>query len=67
VPLLAGRYVGEEHLERMRSGLRQRRRLPPRGTAPTVVRRPAASLPRGGRLIAHSLAERPPPPLLPAS
>lgn len=63
VPLLAGRYVGEERLERMRSGLRHGRRLPPRVTAPTAGRRLAASLPRGGRLIAHSLAERPPPSL----
>jgi hypothetical protein len=63
VPLLAGRYVGEERLERMRSGMRQGRRLPPRGTPPVTGRRLVAALPRGGRLIAHSLAERPPPPL----
>jgi hypothetical protein len=63
VPLLAGRYVGEEQLERMRSGFRQGRRLPPRAVSPTVGRRLAAVLPRGGRLIAHSLAERPPPAL----
>jgi hypothetical protein len=61
VPLLAGRYVGEERLERMRSCLPQGRRLPPRGIAPRTGRRIVASLPRGGRLIAHSLAERPPP------
>jgi hypothetical protein len=66
VPLLAGRYVGEERLRRMRSGTRHGRRLPPRGTRPVTGRRLVASLPRGGRLIAHSLAERP-PPLLPAS
>jgi hypothetical protein len=61
VPLLAGRYVGEERLQRMRSGVRHGRRVPPRGTVPAAGRRLVASLPRGGRLIAHSLAERPPP------
>jgi hypothetical protein len=63
LPLLAGRYVGEERLERMRSGLRRRPRRAPRGVVPPARRRPAAALPRGGRLIAHSLAERPPPAL----
>jgi hypothetical protein len=66
VPLLAGRYVGEERLQRMRAGLRHGRRVPPRGTVPAAGRRLVASMPRGGRLIAHSLAERP-PPLLSAS
>jgi hypothetical protein len=60
VPLLAGRYVGEEKLERMRSGFRRGRRLP-RAAAPRAGRRLAASFPRGGRLIADSLAERAPP------
>jgi hypothetical protein len=63
VPLLAGRYVGEERIERMRSGFRRARRVPPRAAAPAARRRLAAALPRGGRLIAHSLAERPPPAL----
>jgi hypothetical protein len=62
VPLLAGRYVGEERLERMRSGRRTPLRAP-RSEAPHAFRRPVAFLPRGGRLIAHSLAERPPPAL----
>jgi hypothetical protein len=66
VPLIAGRYVGEEQLERMRSGLRRVRRLPPRAATPSVGRRLPASLPRGGRLIAHSLAERGPPLLAPS-
>jgi hypothetical protein len=61
VPLLAGRYVGEERLERMRSGLRRAPLRAPRAEAPPAIRRLAASVPRGGRLIAHSLAERPPP------
>jgi hypothetical protein len=63
VPLLAGRYVGEERLERMRSGLRRAPLRAPRAEAPPAFRRAAAFLPRGGRLIAHSLAERPPPAL----
>jgi hypothetical protein len=63
VPLLAGRYVGEERLERMRSGLRRERLLPPRSVAAPAARRAVAAFPRGGRLIAQSLAERPPPAL----
>jgi hypothetical protein len=63
VPLLAGRYVGEDRLERMRTGLRPARLRPPRAVAPRSARRAVAWLPRGGRLIAHSLAERPPPAL----
>jgi hypothetical protein len=64
LPLLAGRYVGEEQLERMRSGFRRARRPRPRAAAVPACRRVPASFPRGGRLIAHSLAERPPPALL---
>jgi hypothetical protein len=63
VPLLAGRYVGEERLERMRSGLRRTPLRAPLAATPPAGRRLRASLPRGGRLIAHSLAERPPPAL----
>jgi hypothetical protein len=63
VPLLAGRYVGEERLERMRSCLYAPRRRPPRAATPPAAHRLAAALPRGGRLIAHSLAKRPPPAL----
>jgi hypothetical protein len=63
VPLLAGRYVGEERLERMRSGLRHAPLRAPRAAGAPAGRRLAASVPRGGRLIAHSLAERPPPAL----
>ncbi len=62
VPLLAGRYVGEERLERLRAGLGARRR--PR---PALVRAPrpraVVLVPRGGRLIAAALAERAPPAL----
>jgi hypothetical protein len=60
LPLLAGRYVGEEHLARLAAAFVTRRRRPVTTLAPTVPRSPRV-LPRGGRLIASSLAERPPP------
>jgi hypothetical protein len=62
VPLLAGRYVGEERLGALRTRIagRRRRPTPARPRAP----RPVALLPRGGRLIAESLAVRPPPGLV---
>jgi hypothetical protein len=59
LPLLAGRYLGEERLARAVARVRHRRRraaaAAPRSRA-VVVR-----LPRGGRLIASGLAKRPPP------
>jgi hypothetical protein len=61
VPLLAGRYVGEDRLERLRgTSVPAPCRRPPVGTKP-ATRRAAALLPRGGRLIAEALAVRPPP------
>jgi hypothetical protein len=60
VPLLAGRYLGEDALERLRT-----RRSPARRriavSVATGARRAAAAFPRGGRLIAQALAERGPP------
>jgi len=62
-PLLLGRYVGEDRIERLAAAVAARR-------APAVARArrtslaprgPRALLPRGGRLIATSLAVRPPP------
>jgi hypothetical protein len=61
VPLLAGRYVGEERLERMRGGFAARRRVARPALA--ASRRSPVLLPRGGRLIAEALAVRPPPGL----
>jgi hypothetical protein len=60
LPLVAGRYVGAERLVRLA------RRVPrprlPRGARALVRRRPALrSAPRGGLLIAVSLARRGPP------
>jgi hypothetical protein len=60
-PLLAGRYVGERSLLRMARAVRRR---PParRAASRPAPRRPTVrGLPRGGRLIACSLAVRPPP------
>jgi hypothetical protein len=63
LPLLAGRYVGEERLARLAAAF-----VPIRGRAAgspaTAARRSPRALPRGGRLIAASLAVRPPPPVL---
>ena len=60
LPLLAGRYLGEDTLERLRRapGTCPRRRRPAQVMG---GRRGAVLLPRGGRLIAHALAERGPP------
>jgi hypothetical protein len=60
LPLVAGRYVGEDALERLRArsepGIRHTR-------VPLLpgVRRSKSTFPRGGRLIAQALAERAPP------
>jgi hypothetical protein len=60
VPLIAGRYVGEERLERLRCRFTARRRRVP--VAELDHGRPfPLLLPRGGRLIARGLAERAPP------
>ncbi len=62
VPLLAGRYVGEDTLERLREGTDPEIRYTRAPLLPGV--RPSKSaLPRGGRLIAQALAERAPPAL----
>lgn len=64
VPLLLGRYVGEEPLARLRE--RVARTLPRarrEAARPASVRAPRALFPRGGRLLAAHLAVRPPPAL----
>jgi len=65
LPLLAGRYVGEEALERLRRQRPPARRPRLSRALPQGARRVAVLLPRGGRLIAEALAVRPPP--LPSS
>jgi hypothetical protein len=60
VPLIAGRYVGEDRLERLRcASLPRPSRVPARVAA--GGRRTMVSVARGGRLIADALAERGPP------
>lgn len=61
IPLVGGRYVGEQLVEKLAERHRHRA---PRSTAPSS--RPLPAGPslwriRGTRLIAFSLAERPPP------
>jgi hypothetical protein len=59
LPLLAGRYLGEESLARLTGrALGTRRRSP---ASIGARRRTPRVLPRGGRLIATALAERGPP------
>src|SRR5436305_4178715 len=60
LPLLAGRYVGEEHLARLSAAFAPRPRRAVPTLTPSRLRAPRV-LPRGGRLIAAALAVRPPP------
>ncbi|MEY2512644.1 MAG: hypothetical protein QOJ89_2 [bacterium] len=60
LPLLAGRYVGEERLARLAAAFVPKARRAP-VAAPAPARRSPRRLPRGGSLIAASLAVRPPP------
>ena len=62
LPLLAGRYVGEDGLARLGAFLAPRRR--PAAIRAAQTRRAPRVLARGGRLIAEALAERGPPALL---
>lgn len=61
LPLVLGRYLGEETLERLRARPSRRTRRPRLAAQRPTGRRLAALVPRGARLIAHSLAERGPP------
>ena len=66
LPLLAGRYVGENRIAQLaRRFVVGVRRAAPRLSA-RIPRAPRALLPRGGRLLACSLAERGPPVVLAA-
>ena len=66
LPLLSGRFVGEERIARAAAGRRDRPALRlRRAPAPATWSERVLSVPRGGRLIAESLAVRPPP--VPAS
>lgn len=61
VPLLAGRFVGEDRIVRIikRIHAARRRRVAPQ--VPPLGFSSFRARPRGGRLIALSLATRPPP------
>lgn len=68
LPLLAGRYVGAERLERLIAA-RIGNRGPGRAASPGLRPRrhlPRIAVPRGGGLLASSLAKRPPPAFLTA-
>jgi len=60
LPLLGGRYVGEEQILRLAAAFGAVRRRPAPALAPSKGRA-CHRLPRGGRLLAFSLAVRPPP------
>jgi hypothetical protein len=62
LPLLGGRYVGEQRIARLRRRFAGRRagRLPLPARA-VGWRTPAVHVPRGSALIAYGLAVRPPP------
>jgi hypothetical protein len=60
LPLLAGRYVGEDRLAVLAAAFVAAPQRAVAALAPPAARAPR-SLPRGGRLIACSLAVRPPP------
>jgi len=65
VPLLAGRYLGERAIERARTARTAAPAPRRRSTAAAPRRRPSlAVVPRGGLLLASSLATRPPPSLI---
>jgi hypothetical protein len=64
LPLLGGRYPGDEALARVTRRRARPVRRPPRAALPLRRHRPSALLPRGGRLVATALAGRGPPALL---
>jgi hypothetical protein len=61
LPLLAGRYVGEERLSRLAERLRAPVVRAARTMRDQLPRAPRADVPRGGRLLAACMAERGPP------
>jgi hypothetical protein len=64
LPLLSGRYPGDEALVRVAGRLSRRARRRPPQAPPLRRRRAGALLPRGGRLVAFALAGRGPPLVL---
>ncbi len=61
VPLLRGRFLGERTIQRLRERTAAREHGPRPARELGVPRRAPLAFPRGGNLIASSLAVRPPP------
>jgi hypothetical protein len=61
LPLLGGRYPGDEALARAARRRARAPRRPSTAAAPLRRRPPDVLLPRGGRLVAAALAGRAPP------
>lgn len=61
VPLIAGRYPGEELIAKLVARRSGRPRRPLASPVPAVLRPLVVCVPRGTRLLAFSRAERPPP------
>jgi hypothetical protein len=61
LPLFAGRYVGERRIGRLVARFAVPARRTVRRLTARLARAPRALMPRGGRLVAASLAERGPP------
>lgn len=61
VPLLLGRYLGEDGIRSLARRVQSRRRVVRAPRTRGVARPPRRLLSRGGALIARSLAVRPPP------
>jgi hypothetical protein len=66
LPLLAGRYVGERRIQRLVARFAGPVRRAARRLVARVARAPRVLVPRGGALVAASLAERGPPAALAA-
>jgi hypothetical protein len=64
IPLVGGRYIGEELIVKLASRRRPRPRRSARRATPRPVFLSPIWLPRGNRLIAFSLSKRPPPAAL---
>lgn len=59
IPLLGGRYVGEELVAKLAAPRQKRRPRPAAGRSLPLP--PSTWRPRGTRLVAFALAKRPPP------
>jgi hypothetical protein len=67
VPLLGGRYLGEDAIHRLAVAYRARHRRAPAALASRALRRTPRAFLRSGRLIACAHTCRPPPAAVPAA